>query len=162
MDREVPLLDWAGATTGTTVLPGAAFDVSVRRDILQRVVRWQLAKRQQVRRKLQATVHSDAQQYRRFFCSAPCSFVTGRPSRNWKIGHALSFAPCCGMSNCRACPSWHSSAVQGTHKAKTRREVAGGGRKPFNQKGTGRARQGTIRAPHVRFMRFCLHLLHLL
>lgn len=37
---------------------------------------------------------------------------------------------------------------QGTHKSKGRSEVSGGGRKPFRQKGTGRARQGTIRAPH--------------
>lgn len=41
-----------------------------------------------------------------------------------------------------------AAARQGTHKAKTRGEVRGGGRKPFRQKGTGRARQGSIRAPH--------------
>jgi len=36
----------------------------------------------------------------------------------------------------------------GTHKTKTRHEVSGGGRKPYRQKGTGRARQGSTRAPH--------------
>ena len=38
------------------------------------------------------------------------------------------------------------SLRQGTHKAKTRAEVSGGGRKPWKQKGTGNARQGSIRA----------------
>ena len=38
-------------------------------------------------------------------------------------------------------------ARQGTHKAKTRAEVSGGGKKPFRQKGTGNARQGSIRSP---------------
>ncbi len=38
----------------------------------------------------------------------------------------------------------------GTHDSKTRGEVRGGGRKPYRQKGTGRARQGSIRAPHYR------------
>jgi large subunit ribosomal protein L4 len=40
-----------------------------------------------------------------------------------------------------------AAARQGTHKAKGRGEVSGGGRKPYRQKGTGRARQGSIRAP---------------
>jgi large subunit ribosomal protein L4 len=41
-----------------------------------------------------------------------------------------------------------ANARLGTHKAKTRGEVSGGGRKPWRQKGTGRARQGSTRAPH--------------
>jgi large subunit ribosomal protein L4 len=40
-----------------------------------------------------------------------------------------------------------AAARQGTHKTKTRAEVSGGGTKPYRQKGTGRARQGSIRAP---------------
>ena len=40
-----------------------------------------------------------------------------------------------------------ANARQGTHDTKTRAEVSGGGRKPYRQKGTGRARQGSIRAP---------------
>jgi large subunit ribosomal protein L4 len=40
-----------------------------------------------------------------------------------------------------------AAARQGTHATKTRAQVSGGGRKPYRQKGTGRARQGSIRAP---------------
>ena len=84
-DVEVPLYDINKEPIGKFILDGDIFDVPIRRDILHRVVRWQLARRQ-----------------------------------------------------------------QGTHKTKTRSEVRGGGRKPWNQKGSGRARQGTIRAPQWR------------
>ena len=40
-----------------------------------------------------------------------------------------------------------AAARQGTHSTKTRGEVRGGGKKPYRQKGTGRARQGSTRAP---------------
>ena len=43
---------------------------------------------------------------------------------------------------------WYlASRRQGTHKAKTRTEVSGGGKKPWKQKGTGRARAGSNRSP---------------
>ena len=43
-----------------------------------------------------------------------------------------------------------AAARQGTHATKTRGEVRGGGKKPYRQKGTGRARHGTVSAPHYR------------
>src|SRR6476469_7915922 len=42
-----------------------------------------------------------------------------------------------------------AAARQGTHATKTRGEVRGGGKKPYRQKGTGRARQGSTRAPQL-------------
>jgi large subunit ribosomal protein L4 len=47
----------------------------------------------------------------------------------------------------QAVRSYRAAQRQGTHKTKTRREVSGGGKKPFKQKGTGNARQGTSRSP---------------
>lgn len=43
-----------------------------------------------------------------------------------------------------------SNRRQGTHKTKTRKDVSGGGAKPFRQKGTGRARQGSSREPQMK------------
>jgi len=78
----VDVLGWDKKKVGSVDLDAAVFDIKVKKEILQTVVRWQLA--------------------------------------------------------CRR---------QGTHKAKTRGEVSGGGKKPFKQKGTGNARQGSIRSP---------------
>jgi large subunit ribosomal protein L4 len=49
-----------------------------------------------------------------------------------------------------ACRALQAGRRQGTHSTKTRGLVSGGGKKPFRQKGTGRARQGTIRAPQYK------------
>ena len=48
-DLTVPLLNWQNNQVGDIVLPGSIFNVPVRKDILHRVVTWQLAKRRQVR-----------------------------------------------------------------------------------------------------------------
>ncbi len=78
----VDVLGWDKKKVGSVDLDPTVFAIQVKKEILQTVVRWQLA--------------------------------------------------------CRR---------QGTHKAKTRGEVSGGGKKPFKQKGTGNARQGSIRSP---------------
>jgi large subunit ribosomal protein L4 len=50
----------------------------------------------------------------------------------------------------QAVRAFQANQRHGTHSTKTRAEVSGGGSKPWRQKGTGRARQGTTRAPHWR------------
>ncbi|XP_038881662.1 50S ribosomal protein L4 [Benincasa hispida] len=84
-DLMIPVTNFQNEDKGFMVLAGDVFDVPIRKDIIHRVVRWQLAKRQ-----------------------------------------------------------------QGTHSTKTISEVSGTGRKPWNQKGTGRARHGTLRGPQFR------------
>lgn len=78
----VDVLGWDKKKVGSVDLDATVFDIPVKEEILQTVVRWQLA--------------------------------------------------------CRR---------RGTHKSKTRAEVSGGGKKPFKQKGTGNARQGSNRSP---------------
>ncbi|KAK9267753.1 hypothetical protein L1049_010187 [Liquidambar formosana] len=84
-DLVIPVTNFHNEDKGFMVLAGDVFDVPIRKDIVHRVVRWQLAKRQ-----------------------------------------------------------------QGTHSTKTISEVSGTGRKPWPQKGTGRARHGTLRGPQFR------------
>lgn len=84
-DLVIPVTNFHNEDKGLMVLAGDVFDVPIRKDIIHRVVRWQLAKRQ-----------------------------------------------------------------QGTHSTKTISEVSGTGRKPYRQKGTGRARHGTLRGPQFR------------
>ncbi|XP_015894352.1 uncharacterized protein LOC107428345 [Ziziphus jujuba] len=84
-DLVIPVTNFHNEDKGFMVLAGDVFDVPIRKDIIHRVVLWQLAKRQ-----------------------------------------------------------------QGTHSTKTISEVSGTGRKPWRQKGTGRARHGTLRGPQFR------------
>ncbi|KAK1424753.1 hypothetical protein QVD17_20091 [Tagetes erecta] len=84
-DLVIPVTNFQNEDKGMMVLAGDVFDVPIRKDIIHRVVRWQLAKRQ-----------------------------------------------------------------QGTHSTKTISEVSGTGRKPWRQKGTGRARHGTLRGPQFK------------
>lgn len=84
-DLVIPVTNFQNEDKGLMVLAGDVFDLPIRKDIIHRVVRWQLAKRQ-----------------------------------------------------------------QGTHSTKTISEVSGTGRKPWPQKGTGRARHGSLRGPQFR------------
>ncbi|XP_027930689.1 uncharacterized protein LOC114186843 [Vigna unguiculata] len=84
-DLLIPVTNFHNEDKGFMVLPGDVFDLPIRKDIIHRVVRWQLAKRQ-----------------------------------------------------------------QGTHSTKTISEVSGTGKKPWKQKGTGRARHGSLRGPQFR------------
>jgi large subunit ribosomal protein L4 len=70
--------------------------------------------------------------------------VTGKVTLSDKIAEATASH----STIHRTIVAEEANARQGTQKAKTRSEVRGGGRKPYKQKKTGNARQGTIRAPH--------------
>lgn len=65
-----------------------------------------------------------------------------------KLSERISEAAVSHTTVHRAIVAEEANKRQGTQKAKTRSEVRGGGRKPYKQKKTGNARQGSIRAPH--------------
>jgi len=73
---------------------------------------------------------------------------TGKKVGKHKVSDAISGAAIKPVSLHRAVVAEEAHNRQGTQKTKTRSEVQGGGRKPYKQKKTGNARQGTIRAPH--------------
>ncbi len=73
---------------------------------------------------------------------------SGKNVGKQQISDAIFEAPVKSVSLHRAIVAEEANSRQGTQKAKTRSETRGGGRKPYKQKKTGNARQGTIRAPH--------------
>jgi large subunit ribosomal protein L4 len=77
----------------------------------------------------------------------PMKDMTGKQTGEIELSDAVFGAPVLPQVMHQALVRQLSNARLGTHKTKTRGEVAGGGRKPWRQKGTGRARQGSIRAP---------------
>lgn len=76
----------------------------------------------------------------------PLKSMTGEQVGEIELSDAVFAAPVSKPLMHQALMRQLSNRRLGTHKTKTRGEVAGGGRKPFRQKGTGRARQGSIRA----------------
>jgi len=74
--------------------------------------------------------------------------LKGKSTGKHKLAEALSDLEVNGNVMHRAVIAENANSRQGTHSAKTRSETRGGGRKPYKQKKTGNARQGTIRAPH--------------
>jgi large subunit ribosomal protein L4 len=75
---------------------------------------------------------------------------TGEEIGTVELPEALFGAPVLDAVIHQAVVAQHAGRQLGTHHTKTRGEVAGGGRKPYRQKGTGRARQGSRTAPHYR------------
>lgn len=73
--------------------------------------------------------------------------IEGKKVRTVELPEAIFEAPINVDLMHQAYVRQMANARLGTHNTKTRSEVAGGGRKPWRQKGTGRARQGSIRAP---------------
>lgn len=76
----------------------------------------------------------------------PLKDMAGNQTGEIEVSDAVFGAPVNQFVMHQALLRQLANARLGTHKTKTRSEVAGGGRKPWRQKGTGRARQGSIRA----------------
>lgn len=74
--------------------------------------------------------------------------ASGKKKGTYKLSEALAGVRVLTPVLHRAVVAEQANSRQGTQSAKTRAEVRGGGRKPYRQKKTGRARQGSIRAPH--------------
>jgi large subunit ribosomal protein L4 len=82
--------------------------------------------------------------------SIPLYDRTGKTVGNVELSDALFAAPVNTAVLHQVVTAQLAARRTGTHDTQTRAEVRGGGRKPYRQKGTGRARQGSIRAPHYR------------
>lgn len=78
----------------------------------------------------------------------PVKDLTGKQVGEIEVSDAVFAAPVNATLMHQALVRQLSNARLGTHKTKTRGEVRGGGRKPWRQKGTGRARQGSTTAPN--------------
>jgi large subunit ribosomal protein L4 len=72
----------------------------------------------------------------------------GKKAGKFEINEKLATAPAKMVSTHRTVVAEEANKRQGTQSAKTRSEVRGGGRKPYKQKKTGNARQGSTRSPH--------------
>lgn len=77
----------------------------------------------------------------------PLRNMAGKQTGEMELSEAVFAAPIHRELMHQALVRQLANARLGTHKTKTRAEVSGGGRKPWRQKGTGRARQGSTRAP---------------
>ncbi len=82
--------------------------------------------------------------------STPLYDRTGKTVGNVELSDELFAAPINAAVLHQVVTAQLAGRRTGTHSTKTRGEVRGGGRKPYRQKGTGRARQGSTRAPHYR------------
>ena len=82
--------------------------------------------------------------------STPLYDRTGKNVGNVELSDELFAAPVNTAVLHQVVTAQLAARRTGTHDTKTRGEIRGGGRKPYRQKGTGRARQGTVTAPHYR------------